>query len=293
MKGSRLISTICQGEWLLDPHNVEAYFPLMQKVLSGESIADIAEAEEQAIISYVDSNGNKVKSVNGEVKVPKGSIAIVRMHGEVVKNGDWCVYGADEIVAALTAADKDKNVIATILDVDGPGGAVSAIGLFLEFRDNVKTKPIVALCDNALSLHYWTAIAVADHVMAANNVSARFGSVGVVFSFVDSRPVLEEKGYKFHEIYPKESDKKNKSFQLAREGDYKAIKEEFLSPLAKKFQAAVRKFRGEKLKESLDEDMLKGKVYFTEKALELGMIDSIGGMESAIRQATILSSINY
>src|SRR5690606_39812630 len=106
-----------------------------------------------------------------------------------------------------------------------------------------------------------------------DRISRRVGSVGVVRSFVDAKAHWEEKGYSFHGIYPSESSEKNKVFQLALEGKYDRIKAEQLSPWAQKFQAAVREARPN-LKE--ETGVLTGATFDTEKALDLGMIDSIG-----------------
>ncbi|WP_372744292.1 S49 family peptidase [Lutibacter sp.] len=288
MKVNSLISDIIRGEWLIDIHNLEAYNPIISKLLAGEQLN--LERDTKSILNFIDQGGNVVKeNEEGVVLVPKGSIAVVKMIGEVVKYGDFCVYGADEIVAALTQANNMKNVLATIFIIDGPGGSVSSIGPFQYFAKNIKSKPIIGLCDQALSLHYWTAVEVCDHIMADNNVSARFGSVGVVLTFADNRKAMEEKGIKFHEVYPVESEYKNKAFALAREGKYEMIREEFLSPLAKNFQSRVKANRPNLLEEV---GVLSGKTFFADEALRLGMIDSIGGMQSAVRQAVILSSIN-
>jgi protease-4 len=288
MKGSTLLSTILKGEWLIDCHNVHSYYSLVDKIIAGEKIN--FNPEPKSILNIVSANGAPLRrNDEGKAVVTPGSIAIVSMRGEVIKNGDYCVYGADEIVEALTIADKNPHIAATIFDIDGPGGAVNAIGLFQEFARDVKTKPIIGYCDSALSLHYWTAVEVSDHIMAANNVSARFGSVGVVLPFADNLAAMKTAGYKVHEIYPEESAHKNQAFALARKGDYAAIKEEFLSPLAKNFQARVKANRPN-LKE--EEGVLTGKTFFADKALELGMIDSIGGMKKAIQMAAIMSTIN-
>ena len=155
--------------------------------------------------------------------------------------------------------------------------------------NNVKTKPIVGFCDSALSLHYWTAVEVCDHIMASNNVSARFGSVGVVLTFADNRKAMEEKGYTIHEIYPEESSHKNLAFKLARDGKYDAIKEEFLSPLANRFQERV-KAKMPNINQNI-EGILKGKTFFADDALAYGMIHSIGGMKKAVMQASMLAAI--
>jgi protease-4 len=288
MKGNTLLRSILKGEWLIDIHNIEAYYPILDKIMAGGSFQ--MNPEPKSILSYVDATGSPLrKNDQGQGVITPGSIAIVKMHGEVIKTGDYCVYGADEIVAALTKADKNPNIAATVFDIDGPGGAVNAIGLFQDFANNVKTKPIIGFCDSALSLHYWTAIEVCDHIMASNNVSARFGSIGVVLSFADNRKAMEEKGYTIHEIYPEESSYKNKSFALAREGDYAAIREEFLSPLAKQFQARVLA-KMPNINQNI-EGIIKGKTFFADAALEYGLIHSIGGMQKAINEAVMLAEI--
>lgn len=289
MKGNSLLSAILKGEWLINAHNVEAYYPIIDKIMAGEKIN--FSPEPKSILSYVGPQGQKLqKNQEGQIVVPKGSIALVAMHGEVVKTGDYCIYGADEIVAALTSANNNPNIAATIFDIDGPGGAVNAIGLFQDFANNVKSKPIIGWCDSALSLHYWTAIEVCDHIMASNNVSARFGSIGVVLSFADNTKAMKEKGYEIHEIYPEESSHKNLAFKLAREGKYDMIKSEFLSPLAIKFQERV-KAKMPNINTAA-EGVLTGKTFFAEEALQNGMIHSIGGMQKAINMAIIMSTTN-
>lgn len=289
MKGSYLLSAILKGEWLIDCHNVEAYFPIIDKILAGEKLN--FNPEPKSILSFIDSKGSNIKSdEDGQYNIPKNSYAVVSMVGEVVKYGDYCIYGADEIVNALTIAERNPNIKATILKIDGPGGAVSAIGLFQEFASTIKTKPVIGLCDSTLSLHYWAAVEICDHIMAENNVSARFGSIGVLLSFADNRKAMEDRGYKFHEIYPEESKDKNLAFTLAREGKYDMIKSEFLSPLAKKFQERVRA-KMPNIKE--EEGVLSGKTFFADEALRLGMIHSIGSFQKAIRVAELMSANKY
>jgi protease-4 len=288
MKGSTLLSTILQGEFLIDCHNVGAYYAVVDKILAGQQFN--VNPQPKSILNIVNAQGKKLKrNEEGKAIITPGSFAIVKMHGEVIKTGDYCVYGADEIVAALTVAEKNPNIAATIFDIDGPGGAVNALGLFQEFKRDVKSKPIIGLCDSALSLHYWTAALVCDQIIAANDVSARFGSIGVVLSFADNIKAMKKAGYTIHEIYPEESKHKNLAFKHARKGDYKLIKKEFLSPLAIKFQNSIKANRPNLLEE---EGVLSGKTFFADEALRLGLIDGIGGMKKAINIATIMSSTN-
>ncbi len=211
------------------------------------------------------------------------------MIGAVVKYGDWCTYGADEIAGALRFADSNPNIRYTILVIDGPGGSVSSIGPLLEFKKS-KKKPVIGLADQCCSLHFWALVSVCDYKMADNDVSALFGSVGVVCSLVDNKEYLEKLGYKFHEIYPDESKHKNEAFRLVMEGKYDMIKEEQLSPLARKFQAGV-KAGCPNLKANVS-GVLTGKTFPADAALEYGMIDSIGGMTKAFEVGEMLSELN-
>lgn len=289
MKVNPLLNDLLRGEWLLDVHFVAGAAPLVSNLLKGNPLNLPESTNASGIMHIVDGNGNKLKKdADGRVDVPEGSIAFVSMVGAVVKRGDWCTYGADEIVDALQKAEDNPNIKASVLVIDGPGGAVSAIGPFLQFAAN-KKKPVIGLADACMSLHYWTAVSVCDFLMADNDVSARFGSVGVVSSFMDATKVWEEKGYKFHEIYPPESSEKNSSFREALKGNYEPLINEHLSPIAQKFQSAVKSSRKNLVEEK---GVLTGKTFDADKALGLGMIDGIGGVKQAIKMAHVMAELN-
>jgi protease-4 len=277
-----------RGQWAMSFEGVLAYMPMMQKIMSGEHVPVIEKTH--ALMNVVDQNGKPVRAdASGMIDAPMGSVAIIDMVGPVMKYGDMCTYGAEEIVAALYAADRNPNIIGTIFNEDGPGGGVNAIGPFMQFAKD-KTKPVVAIADECASLHYWAMCAIADYKMADNNVSAAFGSVGVVASFADNRKYLESLGYVFHDIYPKESLHKNQAVQLALQGKYEMITEDHLSPLAIKFQNAVRA-ACPNLKEEIG--VLTGKTFGADLALEYGMIDAIGSLDQAMNKLHIMSELNH
>lgn len=285
MKVNPLLNDIFRGSWLLEPQWVVGAAPLVENFLKGLPAFPLQQ-EPKSILTIYDASGNKVKpNDEGRLIVPENSVAVVEMIGAVIKYGDFCTYGADEIVAALEKAQSNPNVQAIILKIDGPGGAVSAID---DFRGFEKKKPIIGLASACMSLHYWTALSLCDHLMADGDVSPRFGSVGVVSSFVDTKKHWEEKGYVFHEIYPDESKDKNLAFQEALKGNYDLIKSEHLSPIAQKFQASVRaalpNLREEK-------GVLTGATFDADKALGLNMIHSIGNFKKAFAMALMYSEL--
>lgn len=286
MKTNPFVTELLQGEWLL--HNVESYYHILDAIRSRGSIDFQGRKDEFKSLEILDANGMALRAEKGtSVTIPENSIARVNMMGEIVAYSDWCAVGADEIVRQLYEAQSYQNVDATVMAFDTPGGSVKAIDMFREFA-KYKTKPIVGLVKDALSLGYWAAVECCDYIMMDGNISSRVGSIGVVASFRDNTKMLEDAGIKIHEIYPPESNFKNKDFADAKEGKYEGIIKNSLSPLAQKFQASVKENRPNVVDDK-SIGVLNGAVFFADKALELGLVDSIGDTRMAIQKAKELA----
>jgi len=286
MKTNSLINEILRGTWFLNINNLEAYAPLVQNILAGKTA--VPQGRDFDVVAYFDDEGEPVGESGA--RDPEQKIAVVSMIGPIMKYGDYCTYGADEIVNALDKANRDPKVKGIIFYVDGPGGSTAAISPFISFAER-KQKPVVVLADSAYSLHYWAAAVVADHIMADNNINSGFGSVGVYVSFADAKQHYEDKGIKIHEIYADQSPHKNETFRLALEGKYDKIKSEMLNPMAIKFQNGVKTARGHRLNASA-EGVLTGKTFYADEALKLGLIGSIGNMTKAVQMVNALAEIN-
>ena len=279
----RLLSEIIKGYWMIEPQTALSHLPDVASFLSGKDLSTIEKKDAQGSHSYITPDSVETKS---EDEVVDGSIMVVNIVGTMIKYGTMCAWGADELVAKLQKADSDPRIIGTILRIDSGGGSVNAIGLFMDFMKN-KSKPVVSLCDMAASAAYYTACGT-DYIMAENNISSEFGSIGVMCQFADFSEYYEKEGIKVHTIYSNLSGNKNEDFHNALKGDYDLIKSESLDPLAVKFQNDVKNNRPN-LK--LDEPgILNGKMFYAEKAVEIGLIDSIGNLNEAILKVKELSS---
>lgn len=288
MKVNPLLNELSRGIWAMSFEGLQFWGPIAHKIMLGEDFKlNPQGTEPKSLLSFRNDSGRPIEVQNGQV--PEGSIAVVDMIGAIIKYGDYCTYGAEEIVAALQYADSNPNIVATVLNIDGPGGSVSAIAPFKAFGQT-KTKPVVGLYDQCCSAHLYAMLTCVDHVMASNDISATIGSVGVVLSWRDNKKFLESLGYVFHEVYPDESENKNEAFRLAMEGKYEMIKKEMLSPMAVNFQDAVKAARPKlDLKEP---GVLTGKTFNTDKAIGIGLADSMGTMKDAINLALTLSEMN-
>lgn len=284
MSNFRLLAEILRGEWLL--HNPEAYYEFAESLRKSKELKFESNYKvEERSLSILDSSGNVIPSEKGNVTVPKNSIAQVSIQGELLPYSDWCTMGSDEIVRQLYRAQDLNNVDATLLRINTPGGSTQCATDFLEFKQN-KTKPVVGLVRDALSLGYLAAVGCCDYIMMDGDFASRVGSIGVVGTLINNKKYLEAQGIEIHEIYPPESNFKNKDALDAREGNYKGIIKNSLSPLAVSFQNIVIDGRPNLVKE---EGVLNGAVYFAKDALRLGLIDGIGNTKMAIAKARELA----
>lgn len=286
MRINSLASAIRRGLWALDVTNIELYAPVVEAILSGKGIDYHGQPKASSLFSLVDNYGNlKYPDAKGAIEVPPNSIAQIAMVGEVIKSGDICTYGADDIVDSLYRAQANPNIDAIIFHIDTPGGEVAAIDVFRDFAAN-KTKPVVGLLDDTLSLGFWAACEICDYKMSNGNVSPRFGSIGVVATAMDYALALKERGIIKHEILSTLSEHKRLAFTNALNGDYTMLQEEHLDPLAVKFQKAVIDTCPNLLQE---EGVLSGKTFYADEALRLGMIDSIGNPRAAVAKARAIA----
>lgn len=221
-------------------------------------------------------------------EIPEGTVAVVKIVGPMMKYWSWWFLGADEVVAQLDFANNHQNIVGTVTYVDGPGGAVAAIPPFIEFAKR-KRKPIVSLCDQSLSLHRWIPDAISDYQMADNDIISRFGSIGVVSSWMDLTKYYEDLKIILEEVYPEESKHKNEIWRLYKDDPEKArkmLREMHLAPMAKKFQAAVREAHPDLLEE---EGVLTGRTFGAEDAVRIKMINKVGNLDEAMAMVHALA----
>lgn len=278
-------SEIQKGLWLVAPQMAGRYLQAAGQIVEGQTKPsfNIQDIEAGITKSVIDPYGKLVNT--REEDTPPGSIGVVRCIGSMYKYGSWYNWGTDELVAMMQEFEDNPNIIGQIHHDDSGGGTVSSVGPYSDFHKNRK-KPVVSLLDTCASANYWKNCQT-DFMMAENDISAMFGSIGVMLSFYDTTKMLELNGIVEHIIEADQSDDKNKAFSLALKGDYSLIKAEMLNPLAQKFQEHVKAARPN-LK--LDTPgILSGKMFYAEEALSIGLIDGIGNMEAALEKVKLLA----
>lgn len=296
MRISSIYYTILNKPFFIDLRRIDAQAVLIDKFLerdladmTSEKLSDKTKLEhvvESELLQMYDGGHTAVSDFG---KAPEGSVAVIQLRGDMMKEGTMCSYGTEEIAALMREAAASKKIIGIRLDIDSGGGAVDAIAPMLDAISfaRSKGKPVVACCDLCASAAYYVACHC-DEIMADNDISAEFGSIGVMMKFPDYAKYYESHGVKIHTIYSDLSTQKNAPFEAALKGDYKSIKEETLNPLAREFQEAVKSHR-----KNLDlkvEGILNGRMFFARDAVENGLIDSVGSRSEATQAVRRLAA---
>lgn len=289
MKTSRIITSVLYEPWMLLPSAAEAYLPVVANWLLGKEVHFEEKGPREIQMAYA----GKISPGSPEdiEEMPDNTVAIVSLKGEMTKYDGLCNYGAMSTANLIKHLGIARNINGIVLDIDGPGGSVNAIAPLLEAMKfvDMQNKPLVVHGDMVASAHLYVAVH-GNHFMLDNEIASQAGSIGTLIQFADYSKYWEEKGIKLHAIYAPESTHKNKEFEDALKGDYKAMKDRMLSPLAQKFQQAVREKRGEKLDEKA-EGILNGAMFWGGDAVKFGLADSIGTLGDAIQRVFDLNEI--
>jgi protease-4 len=197
------------------------------------------------------------------------------------------VMGSDTVAEQFRRAREDSSVKAVILRVDSPGGAAFASEVIRHALVLTKqTKPVVvSMSDVAASGGYWIA-------MSANRIVAQpgtiTGSIGVLAGKFNLLGLYQKLGLSKDSITTTENSTLDYSFQnftpAQRElvmRDMRAIYRDFLQGVA----------AGRHMKVEDVDKIAQGRVWTGERAKQLGLVDELGGLHTAIASARELAKI--
>ncbi len=225
----------------------------------------------------------------------KDTIAVVYVEGPIVPGyGQASFFGglsgafSGNIRQALEAAAQDDSVKAVVMRVNSPGGSPEASEVILNAARAAQSKKpfVVSMGETAASGGYYVACG-ADAIYAGSATVT--GSIGVVGGKLVTKGLWDKLGVNwvghkrgahadlFTSVKPFDKDQRD-VFASHMETIYNTFKDH------------VVKGRGYRLRQDID-DMAGGRVYTGRQALELGLVDYLGGLEQAIACAAKKSSV--
>ena len=216
---------------------------------------------------------------DGDIMAEGKHTALVELDGVIDAKGD---ASAEKITSALQSAFKDKNTQGVILRINSPGGSPVQSGIINDevrrLRGLYPNTPLYAVVEDICASGGYFVAASADKIYV--NKASLVGSIGVLmdgFGFTGGMEKLgierrlltagENKGFMdpFSPVDPKQ-----KEYALS-----------MLNDIHQQFIAVVKQGRGKRLKD--DPELFSGLVWTGRKAVELGLADGYGSVESVAR----------
>lgn len=269
-----------------------------EKALSNRLIDGIRHFDEyeQAIKDYLGSSSyNRISlSKYSRAKLdkspsnPERSIAVLYAQGDIqYGKGGPMVIGQKMIVEALQKIRKNKKVDALVFRVNSPGGDAMASDIILrEIMLTQQEMPVVVSMGNyAASGGYYISCS-ADHIVA--DASTITGSIGV-FGMV---PNAEEFGDRIgiNSDYVQTHDN---AFEFSIfSGMSDNMRDIALSGVERTYATFVNHVaEGRGMSPEEVDKIGQGRVWSGSQALELGLVDELGGLDAALAKAAELADL--
>ena len=217
---------------------------------------------------------------------PGSKIAVVYGVGAVTTGeGGWGAtgqaMGADTVTEALTEAAKDDTIAAIVFRIDSPGGSALASDLIWQAVVSAKkTKPVVvSMSGVAASGGYYIAAGATKIVAQPTTLT---GSIGIVFSLPSIPGLLEKLGVNTETLergrYARIFDPSN-----TWTPDERQQVQRLMETLYTTFVRRVAEGRG--LTTAEVDQVGRGRVWTGMQASTRGLVDQLGGLETALRVA--------
>jgi len=231
--------------------------------------------------------------VSGNMFASEGNRVLVLNVNGVIGAPDAGVFGDtlshSELLSQIDQATDDQQIAAVVVRVNSPGGGVVASSelhkALVELRESGK-RVVISMGSTAASGGYYIATA-GDQIYA--NADTLTGSLGVIISLLNYGEAFENLGLRqlifksgefkdigapTRELSPEERDILQSIVDQAYEGFVDVIVE-------------GRNLPRERVLEVAD-----GRIYTGEQALELGLVDELGGEDQAIAAAKELAALD-
>lgn len=283
------VLTFRRGEKALEAGLVDA---LMYK---DEVLDDLRE-----ITGIAQGKGIPVIGVTNYAKAParkgkkstfsRDKIAVIYASGEIGISmmGSEGIDG-EKLSREIRKVRQDSSFKAIVLRIDSPGGsAYDSEVIWREVKLAADTKPVVVSMGNvAASGGYYIACA-ADKIIAQPNTIT--GSIGVFGTIPNAGELLNKKLGITTDVVKTNKHSDMPSLTRKMTDFERDLMQEFVENVYDVFLDRVANGR-DMTKEAIDE-IGQGRVWTGENALEIGLVDELGGLNRAIELAAELSGLD-
>ena len=225
----------------------------------------------------------------------KDAVAVVYVEGAILPGfkqptlfGAYEAAYSGDIGKALETAAQDDSVKAVVMRVDSPGGSAQASDVILSAARRVKAhKPLIVSMGNVAGSGGYYVSCGADAIFA--DEATITASIGVVGGKLVTTDLWSKLGVNWV------SHKRGANADLlssARPFDdaQRKVLQDYMQQVYDVFKGHVTQGRGSKLRKPID-SIAGGRVYTGKQAVDLGLVDQIGGLQQAVEYAAARVSL--
>jgi protease-4 len=213
--------------------------------------------------------------------------ALIEIDGSIESEGSG---SADSVIPSLNKAFSDAGSVAIVLRINSPGGSPVQAGMIvdeiLRLRKGYPSKPVYVVVDEICASGGYYIAAAADKIFV--NKASIVGSIGVLMDGFGFTGTMEKLGVERRLLTAGE----NKGFMdpfSAQSEKHKAHAQVMLNEIHQQFIGVVRAGRGKRLKET--PEMFSGLFWSGAKAVEMGLADGFGSVDSVAREVIKVEDI--
>ena len=238
----------------------------------------------------------KLVSVSDFLTVPEKStkfvqdkIAMLYAEGEIFDKGTEGII-RDDMISEIEKIKKDETIKAVVFRVNSPGGsAYASEQIWKAISDLKAVKPVVvSMGDYAASGGYYISCNANKIIASPNTIT---GSIGIFGTFFNLEELADKVGLSFDVVKTNEmSDLGNLTRPMTD-----LEKHKIQNYIEKGYDLFVKRCsKGRNIKDQKLREIAEGRVWTGKKALELGLVDELGGIDHAIKIAAKLGKVkNY
>lgn len=215
-------------------------------------------------------------------------IAVVYAQGEIqYGEGTTEIIGQEKIIRALRKIGKKKNIKAVVLRVNSPGGSALASELIWEEIEHLKkTKKVVVSMGNVAASGGYYIAANADEIVAEPTTIT--GSIGVWGVLPNANRLAKRWGINAEQVTTNKQALQYSPFEPLGN----ATREEIKVGINQVYQTFLtRVAKGRNMSKAQVHEIAQGRVWSGAEAKEIGLVDHLGGLETALTRAAVLAEI--
>lgn len=219
-------------------------------------------------------------------------VAVINMKGTITFSPQLFTESVvpEDFFSMAEKIESDPSIRGVLVKINSPGGSPVASREMAHALKGMEKPTLCWMGDVAASGAYWVASSC-DHVMA--DPLSMTGSIGVTASYLEFSGLFEKYGITYEQITSGERKDIASPFRNIT-AEERGKMEDMVSEIFRHFIDEVSANRN--LSEEQIEEISSGDFYLGSKAVELGLVDSLGTVKDAeekIRDMTGLEQVDF